>query len=364
MRSREADSQGMHLYPSARMLAKAEMHPFQLLGPRVDFLRHLGPKVEEFYVNGRDIILSSYPQQRIHFWVVWGRTGVGKKIARAQLEYAVAHDPVLQKGLAERDATLRVVDLPFSHAVNIARLTGEMDPKTPRGLFLPEEYQRGSKILTRYTFGELDNFHLLDSDNPKETILAIVEPSGPTADIDELIQALKGWDRGFSTVHLLAERCKDITRVLVIARGHGLLEKIIADRQILEPLVSPQQVIEFVLKAPLEVVKEGKPADIRKWSPEDLMDLGQELVASHASSEGVIASNQQTDWLMQEVYHTRNEQEFWPALLDRLRFAPADCLVASNKPSGKGFHLLQSEVDINNPMIEEIKMRQAILRSR
>ncbi len=354
----ESGSQNMHMSP--RMLELAEMHPFQVLGHKVNFLQHLN--LEDFWVNTRDNMIYTYPQQRVHFVVVWGRTASGKRLARSQLIYAALHDPVVQNWQSEIGAALRVSDIPFSHAVNLAMLKGEMNPNTPRGLFQQSEYRKPSRILSSYVFGELNNYGFLaEGLNSEGPTLAIIEPSGPTAFIHP-DQTLEGWDRGLSTVHSLAKYCKDITRVLVITRGHELLEQILTGRETLPEAANAQEVADIIINAHLKISKKGKPADIRVWSPSDLMALRREFIASYASADGAIASNQQTDWLMSEKYHIKNEADFWPTLLDDMGFARSDCVITNNVPDDKEFVLHADLLNRHNVMLEEIRMRKRFLR--
>lgn len=348
----------------AQAITRVEVSPFLIAGKRANFLRHLGPAVEAFYIAGRQYIIDSFPDERFHVWISWGRVASGKKTGRGQLESTAINDQHFHKSLAEKGGVLRVVDLSFSQADNIARLSGLANPDTPRGLALPAAYNNSTGILSRYTFGLIDNFHLSGSENPKEAILAVLEPSGPTAWIDEETHTLKGWNRGFSTVHLLGKLFSHITRVLVITRGSELMRKMVRNRKLVPPGATPEQVINYVLTAPLDVVYQGKPANIKEWPTKDLVALGEEIATNQASAEGLVVNNAQTDWLKREVLHIEDEEEFWIALLSKLGFNLANCAIVHNKPSKKKFTLLQGEMEKNSPMTPELRLWKDLMNRR
>ncbi|MBI2599343.1 hypothetical protein HYW43_00280 [Candidatus Daviesbacteria bacterium] len=327
-----------------------EFHPLQLVTQGVEFLSHLNG-FEEFWVHARDDFMLNYPQRRTMFIVVWGRTGVGKRLAASQIFYLADHDPKLQKGLAEQNLQLRKVYIPFAESANLAKLRGEVDPSHGHGQYTLPEYRSASIVNWEFTARELNNF--------EGPTLAVVEPSGPTAYVYP-DATMEGPDRAFSTVYLLSKYYKEGTRVLVIKRGPGLVDRVLeARRAILE--ASWDEVAAVLDNFHLQLLKGEKQVDLKKLSRSALIGLKRELIESMAPPMGVMRSNQEMDELMLKHFRTQDENEFWPKLLSgELGWTSGNYGIVENELTDEDFTLHQHSLIQYDPMQQEMNMRKRL----
>ncbi len=342
---------GYHFSLEQQLLA--EQHPLLIVTQGTEFLQHLNG-FEEFWVhNVRDWILEGGTK----FLVVWGRTGVGKRLAASEILYLAERDPVLLDGLAERDANLEKEYIAFAEAANLAKLRGLILPSHGHGRYSAEEYRNASIVHSEYTFRNLNNF--------EGSRFVVLEPSGPTGFVDKdgtPTGTFRGLDKALSTVYFLGEHHRVDTKVLVIKRGEGLEEKILTLRGALLS-ASWKEMVDIIIGAHLQIYSGGLPVDVEKLSKSALIGLRDNLMKSMAPPEGVIRNNILTDQLMREIYDTGDEATFWRNFLSDLGILASDYAIVDNPVSADNFTLHIDLIDRYDPMQNEIKAREALLNA-
>lgn len=340
--------------PSYYMLGKqeqiAEQHPLTVVREGTDLLQHL-KGAEKFWVDTRDQMLSQYPRQKTFFVVIWGRTGVGKRQAAAQLLYLSEKDPALVNTLEQRRIEFRRVYVSFASSANLARLRGDINPAHGHGHYTDIEYRNASKVHWEFTSKELNNFEGLT--------MVVIEPSGPSG-IFKRDGSFVGKDRALSTVKLLSKYEREATRILVIKRGKGLEEKIVNTRKALME-ASWDQMANIITQANLQIFKNGEPINVIEMSEQDLESLRVELLETMAPPEGVMASNRNFDRFMHKHYRTRSEKRFWEEYLREFGWLASDFDIVTNRLTRKPLALHIGYPEKFDPMQPEIKDRKRLI---
>lgn len=332
--------------------ALAIEHPFSAVEKGTEFIRHFKQvgnfkSCEQYYIDTRDwFVQRSLAGQLTSFFVVWGLTGSGKLLALSNFSLLLQKDPVIQKRFAEHGISeWTQVCTHFSSSANLAKARpGDLiDPSHGHGQYTDSEYRAASVVHTEYTLRYFNNH--------EKPILVSTEPSGPTVYF-EPDGTMKGTDRAASTIKILAEKFRDDTKILVIIRGAGVVDRILSFRGNL--LESPWQDIPDVAEdAHLKFSRSGEILDPRKMQRPALLRIKEQLTDSMAPPKGVVRSNDQTFHIMEKVYGTKKEEEFWPQYLRDLGFT--DFTLVRNEVSNDDYVLNLDLIEKYDPMLPDIE---------
>lgn len=335
-----------------------ELHTDQQMVPRgTEFMYHLG--IDAHWPQIRDWIIDRYPEHPTSWVVFWGKTGVGKRLARYGLICQAKQDEILKTAIVEKhtslgfpkkQASLRIVTGDFSSAANLGILRGLINPNHGHGQYTKREYREASKILSEYTLQPENNF--------EGPTLVVIEPTGPAAIIHN--GRLEGTDRGVSTVYLLGQNHVKDTRIFVIKKSLALARRILKVRRALAD-AKPEDVPAVLEDMHLDIVRRGRSVNLRRLSPADLAKIQEMTVRGMAPAKGVQRSNRETARLMRSIYGTNCEDVFWPPYLNDLGYYNDNFYIVNNEVVTSGFPLDIDLLEKYDPMQSEIRARRALL---
>lgn len=354
----ESYNGGIGLLQTTEQMQAAEMHPLAVITQGTEFLRHLkgvdpSKGVESFWVEARDDLIGEYPRQRVMAVIVWGSTGVGKKLGISELVHLADHDPVLLQWLKEKRLKLRKSYISFAESANLARAEGNIHPSHGHGRYTPEEYREASKVHWRFVSAEFNNF--------EQPALVFIEPSGPTASVSPTTGEIEGVDRAFSSVYLLTKYHKQETRVLVIKRGQGLLESMVDFREALLKAKGNELASTFN-SASLQFYRGENIVDLHELSISSLLRLRRKMLEGMAPAAGIIRSMEEMDQMMIHRWGMRlEEDELWPRLLgDDLNLAPYQYTIVDNPATKKVLSMHLHRVERYDPVARYRKLIKAV----
>lgn len=323
-----------------QMTMVAEYHPLQVVTVGTEALKHLGRQFERFYVDTRDNYIQDRRNdpavRRTLSLVVWGRTLSNKRTVIGQIQRLVEGDPVFQRDLG-RAPDMNYIS--FASSANLAKAEGRIPADEGHGTYSDRSYRAASKVMWRLAAEGLNNYGEPDGGPQWD----LIEATGPAAYLNDEGKIV-GPDRGFSVVHQLRLRAPEQTRVLVLKRGEGVLEKGLEFRKTVEDS-DPEKLPAIFEKFRTRLIVGNEPLDATKLTAERLVQLKAELMSSMAPYKGVIRSNEETDRLMMHMGIT-DEDRFWDRLVgSELGYPSASYEIVENPFTDEVFSLHHDSLD-------------------